>query len=102
MAAIDSAEDKTTLVDDAKLYINNNLVNLFNLDQVKLYTLRRKGEASSIESTKTFADIDLGGYEVDQNFTFRSHEQKPLNFRLIYNKRLGYSYRIRPMVKIKS
>ena len=102
VAAIDSAEDKTTLVDDAKLYITNNLVNLFNLDQVKLYTLRRKGEASSIESTVEFTDIDLGGYEVDQNFTFRSHEQKPLNFRLIYNKRLGYSYRIRPMVKIKS
>jgi len=25
-----------------------------------------------------------------------------MNFRLIYNKRLGYSYDIKPMIKIKS
>ncbi len=58
--------------------------------------------ADTSTGTITIDALDDGGYTQDQNFTFRAHEQKPLNFRLIYNKRLGYSYRIRPMVKITS
>ena len=61
-----------------------------------------KGQKSSFESVATIDALDDGGFTQDQNFTFKAHEQKPLNFRLIYNKRLGYSYRIRPMVKITS
>ena len=99
---IDSAEDKTTLEDDARLYIEKNLINVFGVNQIKLYTQRFKGGASEIESASTIEGLDNGGYVIDQNFTFKAHEQKPLNFRLIYNKRLGYSYRIRPMVKITS
>ena len=97
-----SAGDKTTLTDDAQLYIQNNLVGAFDLNQVKLYTLRQKGIPSSVESTATIGGLDNNGFIVDQNFNFTPHAQKPLNFRLIYNKRLGYSYRIRPMVKITS
>jgi hypothetical protein len=97
-----SAEDKTTLVDDAALYIDKNLVNIFNLNQIKLYTKRIKGEPSTLESVSTLDGLDDNGFVADQNFSFTAHEQKPLNFRLIYNKRLGYSYRIRPMVKITS
>ena len=77
-------------------------MNLFNVSQIKLYTYRVKGEPSSIESSQDISNLDDNGYISDQNFEFKSHEQKPLNFRLIYNKRLGYSYRIRPMVKIMS
>ena len=98
----DSAEDKTSLVDDSRLYVDKNLINTFNVAQIKLYTKRIKGEASSLESVAEVELLDNGGYVVDQNFSFKAHEQKPLNFRLIYNKRLGYSYRIRPMVKITS
>ena len=102
VAVADSAEDKTTLLDDAQLYIEENLVNLFSLNQIKLFTRRAKGESSALESVATIDALDDGGYTQDQNFTFKAHEQKPLNFRLIYNKRLGYSYRIRPMIKITS
>jgi hypothetical protein len=102
VAVADSAEDKTTLLDDAQLYIEENLVNLFSLNQIKLFTRRTKGESSALESVATIDALDDGGYTQDQNFTFKAHEQKPLNFRLIYNKRLGYSYRIRPMIKITS
>ena len=102
VAVADSAEDKTTLDDDAQLYIEENLVNLFSLNQIKLFTRRIKGQFSAFENTATIDALDDGGYTQDQNFTFRAHEQKPLNFRLIYNKRLGYSYRIRPMIKITS
>ena len=97
-----SAEDKSTVKDDAQLYVKDNLMNLFNVSQIKLYTYRVKGEPSSIESSQDISNLDDNGYISDQNFEFKSHEQKPLNFRLIYNKRLGYSYRIRPMVKIMS
>ena len=102
VAPEDSAEDKTSLVDDSRLYVDKNLINTFNVAQIKLYTKRIKGEASSLESVTEVELLDNGGYVVDQNFSFKAHEQKPLNFRLIYNKRLGYSYRIRPMVKITS
>jgi hypothetical protein len=99
---IDSAEDKTTLKDDARLYISDNLVNAFGVNQIKLFTKRVKGVASTLENASTLDALDDGGFIADQNFSFKAHEQKPLNFRLIYNKRLGYSYRIRPMVKITS
>ena len=102
VAVADSAEDKTTLVDDADLYIEENLINLFSINQIKLFTSRIKGQKSSFQTAATIDALDDGGYAQDQNFTFRAHEQKPLNFRLIYNKRLGYSYRIRPMIKITS
>ena len=102
VSAADSAGDKTTIKDDALLYVENNLLNTFNLDIIKIYTNRIKGQASEIQSSASINNLDDGGYMNDTNFTFKSHEQKPLNFRLIYNKRLGYSYRIRPMIKIKS
>ena len=102
VAPADSAGDKTTTKDDALLYVENNLLNTFNLDMIKIYTNRIKGKYSEILSTASVSNLDDGGYKNDTNFTFKSHEQKPLNFRLIYNKRLGYSYRIRPIIKIKS
>ena len=102
VSAADSAGDKTTTKDDAQLYVENNLLNTFNLDMIKIYTNRIKGVNSEIVSSASIENLDDGGYNNDTNFTFKAHEQKPLNFRLIYNKRLGYSYRIKPMVKIKS
>ena len=102
VASADSAEDKTTLIDDADLYIDENLVNLFGLNQINLYTQRIKGKFSEVQSTASIDALDNGGFIIDKNFTFKAHEQKPLNFRLIYNKRLGYSYRVRPMIKITS
>tara|TARA_B110000444_G_C18822506_1_gene588498 strand:- start:104 stop:2194 length:2091 start_codon:yes stop_codon:yes gene_type:complete len=102
VTAANSAGDKTTTSDDALLYVENNLLNTFNLDLIKIYTSRIKGEASEVLSSASISNLDDGGFTNDTNFTFKAHEQKPLNFRLIYNKRLGYSYRIRPMVKITS
>jgi hypothetical protein len=99
---VDSAGDKTTTVDDAILYVENNLANAFNLNMIKIYTSRIKGKYSEILSTENIESLDDAGFTNDTNFTFKAHEQKPLNFRLIYNKRLGYSYKIRPMIKIKS
>lgn len=98
----DSAGDKTTLVDDANFYINKNIISQFSVDSILLYTKKFKGSASSIVNTDDVSSIGAGGFSPDNNFAYKSHKQKPMNFRLIYNKRLGYSYDIKPMIKIKS
>ena len=100
--AQNSAGDKTTLNDDANFYINKNIISQFVVDSIQLYTKRFKGSASSIVNTVDINLIGNGGFSPDNNFTYKSHKQKPMNFRLIYNKRLGYSYDIKPMIKIKS
>ena len=43
-----------------------------------------------------------GGYVLNNNFTYKLDPTNPLNFRLIYNKRLGFSYKIKPLIKIKA
>ena len=102
VSAQNSAGDKTTLNDDADFYINKNVISQFVVDSIQLYTKRFKGSASSIVNTIDINLIGDGGFSPDNNFTYKSHKQKPMNFRLIYNKRLGYSYDIKPMIKIKS
>ena len=100
--AQNSAGDKTTLDDDAEFYINKNIVQQFVVDSVLLYTKKFKGAASSIIDTPDANLIASSGFSPDNNFAYKPHKQKPMNFRLIYNKRLGYSYDIKPMIKIKS
>ena len=64
---------------------------------------QKKGKGSKIISAVTIDQLDSDGFTIDRNnFAYRNHVQKPMNFRLIYNKRLGYSYDIKPMIKIKS
>ena len=98
-----SAGNKETLNDDAQLYVKNNLLGNYILDEVDLYIRRFKGSESTISIVNDITEVTQGGFEQDQNnYAYRSHVQKPMNFRLIYNKRLGYSYDIRPVIKIKS
>ena len=97
-----SIGDKTTLSDDMQDYVNKNLIQAFTIDQIDLWIRRFKGAQSNILSTANIDLLDNGGFTQDQSFTYRLHGDMPLNFRLIYNKRLGYSYDIRPMIKIQS
>jgi hypothetical protein len=98
-----SAGNKETLNDDALMYAENNLVETYILDSIMLYVKQKKGKGSKIISAVTIDQLDSDGFTIDRNnFAYRNHVQKPMNFRLIYNKRLGYSYDIKPMIKIKS
>lgn len=99
---INSIGDKTTLSDDMQDYVNKNLIQAFTIDQIELWVSRFKGSQSNILSTSSIENLDDNGFTRDQSFTYRLHSDTPLNFRLIYNKRLGYSYDIRPMIKIQS
>ena len=59
-------------------------------------------DLSDIESSSAVNSIDSGGYELNNNFTYKLDPKNPLNLRLIYNKKKGFIYEIRPLIKIKS
>jgi hypothetical protein len=96
-----SAGDKDTVEDDIILYALDNMVPLYGIDSIEIFTNKFKGNTSEIVSTSSIDLID-NGYESDSSFTYRLHGKKSLNFRLIYNKKLGYSYSIRALIKIQS
>jgi len=98
--AASSFQDKTDLTDDVRSYVNTNLVNLFSVDEIEIYTRRTQSESTSINPVESLDLIDNGGFKLDINYTVNQHAQRPINFRLIYNKSQGYSYIIRPMIKI--
>jgi hypothetical protein len=87
----DSIGDKTSLVDDAESYVFKNLLGLYVIDFIRLYTRAHKEGVSTIISSATQAELTTTGFNGDGAFTFRQQNLTPLNFRLIYNKRLGYS-----------
>lgn len=95
-----SFQDKTDLSDDVSSYVNTNLVNLFSVDEVEIYSLKTQNQPTSVDSVESLDLIDNGGFKLDINYTIIQHTQRPINFRLIYNKSLGYSHIIRPMIKI--
>lgn len=97
-----SIGDKTSLVDDTESYVTKNLLEIFTLDLVELYVREHKEGDSQFFSSASADELDANGFDIERGFTYKLHNQTPLNFRLIYNKRLGYSYDIRPLVKIKS
>ena len=97
-----SAGDKTTIEDDALLYVKNNLLKQYIIDSIFVYSKKKKGEQSNLISVDSVDELSIGGYSNDNNFRYKQHKQKPMNFRLIYSKRRGYSYDIKTMLKIKS
>lgn len=97
-----SAGDKTTLKDDALLYVENNLLGQYIIDAVQLFTKKKKGSSSELTNVENVDQLTSGGFIRDNSFRYKQHKQKPMNFRLIYNKRRGYSYDIKTMLKIKS
>ena len=96
-----SFQDKTGLEDDVRSYVNTNLVNLFSVDEVELYVRKTQSEGTNLNPVENLDQVNNGGFKIDVNYTIEPHNQRPINFRLIYNKSLGYSYIMRPIVKIK-
>jgi hypothetical protein len=96
-----SEGNKDTVDDDVILYALNNMLSLYTIDDIQLYVREYKGTSSELVSVNSFDLID-NGYERDRTFTYKMHGKKPLNFRLIYNKKLGYSCSIRALIKIQA
>ena len=91
-----------TLDDDVEGYIAENILNLYSISSIDLYVKESKKITTNIESSTSLSTIGAGNYEINNNYSFKLDPTNPLNFRLIYNKRLGFSYEIRPLVKIKA
>ena len=92
--------DKTTLEDDVNIYIRENIIPRFLIDSIKIYGKQIAGSSSELNSISDIEDISSGGYLELTNFEIRSFAEKPLDFRLIYNKKPGYSYTLRVHSKI--
>ena len=57
-----SFQDKTDLLDDVSSYIENNLVNLFSVDEVELYVRKTQSESTQINPVESLDQIDNGGF----------------------------------------
>ena len=102
--------DKTTLEDDSTVYIEENIIPRFIIDQIRVYGTEIAGylpndnidqsKYSELKSITDIEDITSDGFFELTNFEIRSFAEKPLNFRLIYNKKPGYRYNLRVHSKI--
>jgi hypothetical protein len=91
-----------TLEDDISGYIVENIIPIFSIGTIRLGVYESKKITTEIETISILSDLTSNDYVIDNNFTYKLDPVNPLNFRLIYNKRIGYSYKIRPLIKIKS
>ena len=94
-----------SLDDDVSEYIINNILPLYKIQSIDLYVKESRKQAVShlsvVESSSALNSIDDGGYTIQNNFTYKLSPRNPLDLRLIYNKREGFVYNIRPLIKIK-
>ena len=91
-----------TLSDDINGYVTENIIPAFSIDSIRLAVYEGKKQITTIDIISDPSNLNENGYISDGNFTYKLDPVNPLNFRLIYNKRIGYSYKIRPLIKIKS
>ncbi len=98
--AENSYGDKTSLKDDTVLYIKDNIIPRFELDEILIYGKPVTNENTNLDSVVNLEDIMSDGYLPLTNFEVRRFAEKPLDFRLIYNKKPGYNYKFRVHAKI--
>lgn len=92
--------DLTTIEDDARQYALKNLNPLYKIESLQLYVKQIKDTVSNVASKNSPEEVLASDYAEDGNFTYQLHANKPFNLRLIYNKRVGYTYSILPIIKI--
>tara|TARA_B100000768_G_scaffold178583_1_gene194634 strand:- start:5801 stop:10768 length:4968 start_codon:yes stop_codon:yes gene_type:complete len=98
--AENSYGDKTSLRDDTVIYIKDNIIPRFELDEIFIYGKPVTNENTELDSVVNLEDIMSDGYLPLTNFEVRRFAEKPLDFRLIYNKKPGYNYKFRVHAKI--
>lgn len=94
--------DKTTLEDDLAIYVDSNISPRFIIDNITIYGIEEKNIETDFYSTKYVSELTDGGFKPLTNYNIQSYQNEGLNFRLIYNKRRGYSYNFKLHVKIQA
>jgi hypothetical protein len=94
--------DKTTIEDDVSIYAKENIIPRFILDEIIVYGFEKAGEKeySKLNNVRHVEDIMSDGHIPLTNFEISRFSEKPLDFRLIYNKKPGYNYSFRVHSKI--
>lgn len=100
--AINSYGSKITIEDDVSVYAKENIIPRFILDEILVYGFETAGTniQSSLDNVRNVEDIMSDGYIPLTNFEISRFSEKPLDFRLIYNKKPGYNYKFRVHSKI--
>lgn len=94
--------DKSTIEDDLKLYAKSNISPRFITDGISIYGIEGKDLQTDFISVLEVADLTSDNFKQLTNFNIQSYQNDGLSFRLIYNKRLGYSYNFKIHVKIQA
>ena len=97
-----SYADKGTVQDDLDKYINANIVNRFIVDSVSIYAISGKNITTEFVMVTDPIELTQGGYEVQTNYEIQGYQNDALSFRLIYNKKIGYGYKLKVHVKIQA
>ena len=86
----------TTLDDDVREYITLNIIPLYRLRTIELFTRALRAEVSTDYTTAELDDAAKfdAGLTVTDNFSSKLLNTNPFDTRLIYNKRTGYSEQI--------
>ena len=85
--------DLETLDDDVNQYIRENILKLYKIEKVELYTLASRDISESTYSTAELTDAEKisAGLTVNDNVSSKTINTNPFDLRLIYNKRTGFS-----------
>jgi hypothetical protein len=85
--------DLETLDDDVNQYIRENILKLYKVDKVELYTLASRTKGGSTYTTAELTDAQKvnNGLTINNNVASKTLNTNPFDLRLIYNKRTGFS-----------
>ena len=100
--AENSFGEKDSIDDDLEQYVYNNIVNRFIIDQIELYGIEGKNIGTEFVSVATPDDLLTDSYVSLTNYEIQKYQNDRLSFRLIYNKKIGYQYKLKAYVKIQA
>ena len=102
LKAENSFGEKDSIDDDLQQYIVNNIVNRFIIDKIELYGIEGKNIGTEFISVIDPNDLTSDGYMALTNYEIQKYQNDSLSFRLIYNKKIGYQYKLKAYVKIQA
>ena len=94
--------DKSSVKDDLEIYVYENIVNRFIIDNIEVYGIQGKNLKTEFISVNSPEEIKVGGYTAQTNFDIQGYQNDGLSFRLIYNKKPGYKYNLKLHIKIQA
>ena len=102
VSAANSYGDKSSIKDDLQVYSNSNISPRFIIDSIKIYGIEAKGLATNFVSVTQTSQLTADNYVELTNFNIQSYQNDGLSFRLIYNKKYGYSNNFKVHIKIQA